>query len=56
MPDRRLYPFFSGRNNDRVPARQTTRPFFSGRNNNRRNNNHGPARQTTGSNLASVMV
>ncbi len=34
--------FFSGRNNDRAPARQTTRTFFSGRNNDR-----APARQTT---------
>jgi hypothetical protein len=41
-PDRRLELFFSGRNNDRAPARQTTRTFFSGRNNDR-----APARQTT---------
>ncbi len=27
-PDRRLYLFFSGRNNDRAPTRQTTRTFF----------------------------
>ena len=34
-PDRRLYLFFSGRNNNRAPARQTTVSFFSGRNNDR---------------------
>jgi hypothetical protein len=34
--------FFSGRNNDRAPARQTTRTFFSGCNNDR-----ASARQTT---------
>ncbi len=34
--------FFSGRNNDRAPARQKTRTFFSGRNNDR-----APARQMT---------
>ena len=54
---------FSGRNNDRAPARQTTGTFlFSGRNNHRaptrqmtgtflfsgRNNECAPARQTTG--------
>ncbi len=32
----------AGRNNDRTPARQTTKTFFSGRNNDR-----APARQTT---------
>ncbi len=41
-PDRRLELFFSGRNNDRAPARQTTKPFVSGCNNDR-----APARQTT---------
>ncbi len=35
--------FFSGRDNDRAPARQATRTFFSGRNNDR-----APARQMTG--------
>ncbi len=43
-PERRLELFFSGRNNDRLPARQTTGTFvFSGR-----NNDSAPARQTTG--------
>ena len=32
-PDRRVYLFFSGRNNDHTPARQTTVSFFSGGNN-----------------------
>ncbi len=41
-PDRRLYLFFSCRNNDRAPARQTTVFFFSGG-----NNDHAPAGQTT---------
>ncbi len=41
-PDRQLEHFFPGRNNDRAPARQTTRTFFSGRNNDR-----APARQMT---------
>jgi hypothetical protein len=41
-PDRGLYLFFSGRNNDHAPARQTTVSFFSGCNNDR-----APARQTT---------
>ncbi len=52
--------FFSGRNNDRAPARQTTRTFFSGHNSDPvparqttrnffsgRNNDPAPARQTT---------
>ncbi len=59
-PDRRLELFFSGRNNDRAPARQTTRIFFSSivlRTNqcgmttrtffSGRNNDRAPARQTT---------
>ena len=41
-PDRQLYLFFSGRNNDRAPARQTTVSFFSGGKNER-----APARQMT---------
>ncbi len=35
LPDRRLELFFSGRNNNRAPARQTTRTFFFSRNNHR---------------------